>query len=69
MIKTSIPDSHEHPFAEFVRILGKGKKGSRALTQAEAFTAMGMILKRDVLEVQLGAFLMQWAITWMKNAL
>lgn len=58
MIKTSIPDSHEHPFAEFVRILGKGKKGSRALTQAEAFSAMGMILKREVLEVQLGAFLM-----------
>lgn len=58
MIKTSIPDSHEHPFAEFVRILGKGKKGSRPLTEEEAFNAMTMILRKEVLDVQLGAFLM-----------
>lgn len=48
----------EHPFAEIVRILGKGKKGSRPLTQAEAFRAMQMILADEVLPVQLGAFLM-----------
>jgi len=48
----------EHPFAEIVRILGKGKKGSRPLTQEEAYRAMGMILSDDVLPVQLGAFLM-----------
>lgn len=48
----------EHPFAEYVRILGKGKKGSRPLTQDEAYRAMHMILNDQVLPVQLGAFLM-----------
>ncbi|MDO9106119.1 MAG: glycosyl transferase family protein [Methylovulum sp.] len=48
----------EHPFAEIVRILGKGKKGSRPLTQEEACRAMSMILADQVLPVQLGAFLM-----------
>ncbi|MDD2724314.1 MAG: glycosyl transferase family protein [Methylovulum sp.] len=48
----------EHPFAEIVRILGKGKKGSRPLTQEEAYRAMKMILADEVLPVQLGAFLM-----------
>lgn len=48
----------EHPFAEIVRILGKGKKGSRPLTQEEAYRAMSMILADQVLPVQLGAFLM-----------
>ncbi len=48
----------EHAFAPFVRILGKGKNGSRALTEQEAFDAMTMILNGQVQEVQLGAFLM-----------
>ncbi|WP_028468831.1 glycosyl transferase family protein [Neptunomonas japonica] len=48
----------EHPFAPYVRILGKGKKGSRSLTQQEAFDAMSMILAGDVRPEQLGAFLM-----------
>ena len=48
----------EHPFAEIVRILGKGKKGSRPLTQDEAYKAMKMILADEVLPIQLGAFLM-----------
>jgi len=48
----------EHPFAETIRILGKGKKGSRPLTQDEAYQAMRMILADEVLPVQLGAFLM-----------
>lgn len=48
----------EHPFAQYVRILGKGKKGSRSLTEDEAFDAMRMILNNQVEEVQLGAFLM-----------
>jgi anthranilate phosphoribosyltransferase len=48
----------EHPFAEFIRILGKGKKGSRPLTQQEAYQAMRMILNDDVEPIQLGAFLM-----------
>jgi anthranilate phosphoribosyltransferase len=50
--------TEEHPFAPFVRILGKGKKGSRSLSEDEAFEAMNMILKGDVEDVQLGAFLM-----------
>jgi anthranilate phosphoribosyltransferase len=48
----------EHPFAEYIRILGKGKKGSRPLTQDEAYRAMHMILSDQVLPTQLGAFLM-----------
>ena len=48
----------EHPFAQFIRILGRGKKGSRALTMDEAFEAMEMILDDSVHPEQLGAFLM-----------
>ncbi|WP_367155999.1 glycosyl transferase family protein [Methylomonas sp. HYX-M1] len=48
----------EHPFAEFIKILGKGKKGARPLTQDEAYRAMTMILADEVLPIQLGAFLM-----------
>ena len=48
----------EHPFAQFVRILGKGKRGARSLTQDEARQAMGMVLDEQVEEAQLGAFLM-----------
>ncbi|MBK8816552.1 MAG: glycosyl transferase family protein [Methylococcaceae bacterium] len=51
-------DRAEHPFAETIRILGKGKKGSRALTKDEAYRAMRMILADEVLPEQLGAFLM-----------
>ena len=57
-MKTSIPPSHEHPFAQYVRVLGKGKKGSRSLTEAEAYDAMSMIMAGQVEDVQLGAFLM-----------
>ena len=48
--------SLEHPFAQYVRILGKGKTGSRSLTEDEAREAMGMILSGEVQDVQLGAF-------------
>lgn len=48
----------EHPFAHFIRILGKGQKGSRGLTQTEAYTAMGMLLDGEIEDTQLGAFLM-----------
>ncbi|SEQ68023.1 Anthranilate phosphoribosyltransferase [Amphritea atlantica] len=50
--------SQEHPFAPFVRILGKGKQGSRSLSQIEAREAMEMILDGQVEPEQLGAFLM-----------
>jgi anthranilate phosphoribosyltransferase len=49
---------HEHPFAPYVRILGKGKTGSRSLQREEAHTAMGMILRGEATNAQLGAFLM-----------
>lgn len=49
---------NEHAFAPFVRILGKGQKGSRDLTEQEANDAMKMILTGQVESVQLGAFLM-----------
>jgi len=48
----------EHLFAPFVRILGKGKNGSRSLTEEEAFESMSMIVKGEVEPEQLGAFLM-----------
>jgi anthranilate phosphoribosyltransferase len=51
-------DQEEHPFAATIRILGKGKKGSRSLTFDEAYNAMKMILAGEVMPVQLGAFLM-----------
>jgi len=48
----------EHPFAKYIQILGKGQRGARDLTQAEAEQAMSMILAHQVEPVQLGAFLM-----------
>lgn len=51
-------EQQEHLFAEFIKILGKGKKGSRPLTQDEAYRAMSMILADQVEPIQLGAFLM-----------
>jgi anthranilate phosphoribosyltransferase len=53
-----IAKPNEHRFAPYVRILGKGKTGSRSLTREEARTAMSMILQGQVKDVQLGAFLM-----------
>jgi anthranilate phosphoribosyltransferase len=48
----------EHPFAQFVRILGKGKRSARNLTREEAREAMGMLLDGKAEDTQLGAFLM-----------
>jgi anthranilate phosphoribosyltransferase len=48
----------EHLFAQYVRLLGKGKTGSRNLTYDEAKAAMTMILKSEVEPEQLGAFMM-----------
>ncbi|MFB1037210.1 MAG: glycosyl transferase family protein [Sinobacterium sp.] len=44
-------------FSSFIKILGKGKTGSRALDQQQAYQAMQMILAKQVEDVQLGAFL------------
>lgn len=46
----------EHPFAQFVRILGKGPRLSRPLNQAECRDAASMILAGNVTPEQLGAF-------------
>ena len=54
-----IPSSfEEHPFAPYLRILGKGKSGTRSLLQEEARLAFGMILRGDAQPLQIGAFLM-----------
>lgn len=47
----------EHPFARYVRIIGKGPKLSRPLTEEEMTEAARMILAERVEPVQLGAFL------------
>ena len=56
--KRNLYKDFEHPFAQFVRIVGKGKNGARSLTYDEAYQAFSMILKDEVMDVQLGAFLM-----------
>ncbi|GBD41428.1 Bifunctional protein TrpGD [bacterium HR39] len=47
-----------HPFAEFLRIIGRGPTLSRPLTREEAREAMRRILEGAVEPVQLGAFLL-----------
>jgi len=47
----------EHPFAKFIRIIGKGPNLSRPLDQDEMYEAAKMILSGDVDRLQLGAFL------------
>lgn len=47
-----------HPFARFIRILGRGRTLTRSLTAVEAEEAMAMVLRGEVLPEQLGAFLM-----------
>jgi len=48
----------EHSFANYIRILGKGKNGARALTLDEAYASMKQIFCYEVEPEQLGAFLM-----------
>ncbi|MBE7635705.1 glycosyl transferase family protein [Sneathiella sp. P13V-1] len=50
--------TQDHPFSEYVRILGKGPNMWRDLTFDEAKSAMGMILRDEVEPLQLGAFLL-----------
>ncbi|NDU86089.1 MAG: glycosyl transferase family protein [Ferrovum sp.] len=47
----------EHPFAKFIQILGKGQRGARGLTEAEAEDAMSQLLARSARPEQVGAFL------------
>jgi anthranilate phosphoribosyltransferase len=56
MTPSTIPPPH--PFARFVRLLGRGKTLARALTIEEAEEAMAMALAGETRPEQLGAFLM-----------
>jgi anthranilate phosphoribosyltransferase len=47
----------EHPFAQYVRILGKGPRLSRSLTLEETHAAVAMLLRGEAEPVQVGAFL------------
>lgn len=49
--------SGEHPFASYIRILGKGPNLSRDLTEEEAYAATRMLLAGQAEPVQIGAFL------------
>ena len=51
-------EKQEHPFAQFVRILGRGPTRSRPMTLEESELAMSMIMAGEVTPEQLGAFLM-----------
>jgi anthranilate phosphoribosyltransferase len=48
----------EHPFARFIRVLGKGRNGARSLSQEEAFEAMDMICRYEAEPEQISAFMM-----------
>jgi anthranilate phosphoribosyltransferase len=50
--------AEEHPFAQYVRTLGRGPGRSRALTRDEARTALTMVLRGEARPEQIGAFLM-----------
>ena len=47
----------EHPFAQFIRIIGRGPNLSRALDEDEMYEAAKMIVEGNVEPLQLGAFL------------
>ncbi len=47
----------EHPFAQFIRIIGRGPNLSRPLSEAEMYEAATLILRNEVEPLQLGAFL------------
>lgn len=48
----------EHAFAQYIRTLGKGKRGQKSLTQEQAYDACKLVLEDKVEDIQLGAFLM-----------
>ncbi|HEX6114503.1 MAG TPA: hypothetical protein VFZ10_19575, partial [Geminicoccaceae bacterium] len=56
--KRVVPLTASHPFAEFLRTIGRGVTLGRTLDETEAEQAMGMILDDAVEPVQLGAFLL-----------
>lgn len=50
--------NNTHPFSEYIRILGRGKRGARSLDIDESRSAMRMVLDDIAEPVQIGAFLM-----------
>jgi len=56
-VVTQTKSMSEHPFAQYIRILGKGPNLSRPLTKDEAAAAMAMVMDRKIAPEQLGAFL------------
>jgi anthranilate phosphoribosyltransferase len=48
----------DHPFAQYLRIIGRGERLSRPLSEDEMLQAGRMILADEVEPVQLGAFLL-----------
>lgn len=48
----------EHPFAPYIRTLGRGPGRSRALTREEAQAALAAVLRGEAAPEQVGAFLM-----------
>lgn len=50
--------SRDHPFATYIRTVGRGEHLSRPLDEAEAEAAMAMILAGEAEPVQVGAFLL-----------
>ncbi|MBT4934930.1 MAG: glycosyl transferase family protein [Rhodospirillaceae bacterium] len=49
--------TEEHPFAQYVRIIGKGPNLSRPLSGDEMYQAATMIMRGEIEPLQLGAFL------------
>jgi len=45
-----------HPFIKYMRIIGKGRHGSRPLTRPEAKDALGMVLDGTAMPEQISAF-------------
>ncbi len=57
ILRTEDKMTEEHPFAQYVRIIGKGPHLSRPLTREETQDAVRMIMQGEVEPIQLGAFL------------
>lgn len=47
-------------FKKFIKAVGTGPKGNKDLTQEEAQRVVEMILKKELSEAQIGAFLIAW---------
>ncbi|MEP4890168.1 MAG: glycosyl transferase family protein [Aliiglaciecola sp.] len=50
--------NEQQDFKHFIRIIGRGQRAGRTLTQQEAFDAMTMVIEERVTPEQKGAFLM-----------